>query len=325
MNNALAPRTAGQALAPINRYLVTASGRHVGSRVLPALTLLGPLLGGPVLGAAVAILGGVLDLTVLSVLGVLGGLALFTGGVIAAWVFLLGGTNDITRGAQMWLAGDAVGPIPLCQKPLGRVFRADVRMRALYTLGLCAEANGDFAEAADLFQRAFAVVPAMAASKWKRRGQCMMLAHRTLALVAQGRLEEADAQVRLASSLFPPLPSGGGVLDALTDDAAFGAMGVSAALRDLEPGRDPRALLSLASVVLMSARGMGRESLELIDRERYFLTAGLLPREQALLAHVEARSRGLLGAGPMRSPGVAAGPEGAGAAWAERVLPLAHR
>jgi hypothetical protein len=323
MSNALAPRTAGHALAPANRYLITASGRHVGSRALPAVALLGPLLGAPLLGAAVAILGGAFELPILSVLGVLGGLVLFTVGVVAAWASILGGGNDITRGAQMWLAGDAVGPIALCQKPLGRVFRADVRMRALYTLGLCAEANGDFAEAADLFQRALAIVPAMAASKWKRRGQCMMLAHRTLALVALGRLEEADAQVRLAASLFPPLPSGG-VLDALTDDAAFGAMGVSAALRDLEPGRDPRALLSLASVVLMSARGMGRESLELIDRERYALTAGLLPREQALLAHVEARSRGLLGAGPMRSPGLAAGPEGAGAAWAERVLPLAH-
>jgi hypothetical protein len=310
------------ALAPTNRYLVTASGTRLGSRLLPALVLFGPLLGGPALGGALIALAVALDLPILAIVGGLGGLALFLGAVVGAWAFLLSGANDITRGAQMWLAGDAVGPIPLCQKPLGRVFRADVRMRAFYTLGLCAEANGDFAEAADLFHRAWDSVPAMAASRWKRRGQGMMLAHRALALVALCRLDEADAAVRMASALFPPMPSNG-LLDALGDDAGFGVVGVSAALRDLEPGRDPRALLTLASVVLLAARGMGRESLELVERERGAMMPGLLPREKALIAHVETRSRGLLGAGPMRSPGVAPGAHDAPlTAWAERVLPV---
>lgn len=310
------------ALVPTNRYLVTASGGRVGSRLLPAALLFGPMFGGPALGAVLVVLGAALDISILAVLGGLVGFGLFVGSAVAAWVFLLGGAKDISRGVEMWLAGDVTGPIPLCQRPLARVFRADVRMRAFYTLGLCAESNGDFAEAADLFLRAWDSVPAMAASRWKRRGQGMMLAHRSLALVALRRIDEADAAVRTASALFPPMPSNG-LLDALGDDAGFGVVGVSAALRDLEPGRDPRALLTLATVVLLAARGMGRESLELIERERHLMMPGLLPRERALIEHVEARSRGLLGAGPMRSPGLAASAHDPRlSAWAERVLPV---
>jgi hypothetical protein len=304
-----------------NRYLVTSSGRFVGTRTLPTLFMLGGFIGAPLLAIVGVTLGTAIELPVIAVLSVLLGIGGFVLTVIALWVVLLGGQRDVARAAQMWLAGDASGPIPLCQKPLGRVFRSDLRMRALYTLGLCAETNGDFAEADDLFRRAHDSVPAFAAAKWKRHGQCMMLAHRAIALVATGRLAEADAMVRQASLLFPPIVPG--VLDLITDDAAFGAIGVAAALRDLEPGRDRRALLTLATVVVLAARGMGRESLELLDRERYALMAGLLPREKSLLSNVEVRSRGLLAGGPMRSPGVAAHPsELAGAAWADRILPV---
>ena len=310
-------------LALKNRYLLTPSGRQLGSRLLPALVTLGPIIGGPVIGVVLAGIGALLDVGLIAGLGALLGFALFLGGVVAAWAFLLGGSRANNDASQMWLAGDYVGPIALCQKSLARVFRADVRMRAFYTLGLCAEANGDFLEAADLFQRAFEAVPAMAAQKWKRRGQCMMLSHSAIALVALGRLDEADRAVRMASALFPLLP-GGGLVDALSDDAAFGAAGVSAALRDLELGRDHRALLSLATLTVLTARGMAREALELADRERHALTTGLLPREHALLSTIEARSHGLLGGGPMRSPGHAMTPhfDGNSAAWANRILAM---
>jgi hypothetical protein len=304
----------------VNRYLVNSSGRFLASRTLPGVLLIGPLVGGPVVGFLGGMIGALVESGVLVALSSLLGAGLFLGGIIGAWVFLLSGSTDVGRAGQLWLAGDNVGPIALCQKALARVFRADVRMRAIYTLGLCAEANGDFAEAEDLFRRAFGSVPAMAAQKWKRRGQCLMLSHCSIALVALGRLDEADAMVRTASALVPPVPAG--ALDALTDDAAFGAIGVSAALRDLEPGREPRVLLTLASAVVLAARGMAREALELVERERYFLSSGLLPRERALLENAEARGRGLLAGGPMRTPGLAARTGDASAStWAERILP----
>jgi hypothetical protein len=148
-----------------------------------------------------------------------------------------------------------------------------------------------------------------------------MLSHAAIGLVAIGRLGEADACVRAASALFPPVHAGG-ILDALGDDTALGHAGVAAALRDLEPGREPRALLTVASAVVLAARGHARDALDLVERERPSLNAGLLPREHALLANIEARSRALLSGGPMRSPGLASrGIEERAAAWAARVLP----
>lgn len=310
------------ALVPRNRYLVTAAGRTVGSRAAAAAITLLPVGGGPLLCLLAAVVASVLDAPAILLLCVVGVLA-FIAGTIAAWVFLLAGSKDMNSASQMWLAGDNTSPLPLCQRALARVFRGDVRMRAFYMLGLCAEANGDFAEAQDLFRRAYQAIPAMAASKWKRRGQCLMLSHSAIALVAMGRFDEADAAARSASALFLPLPGGPNVLEALADDAAFGAVGVSAALRDLEPGRDPRVLLTLSSAVVLAGRGMAREALELVDRERYSLNAGLFPRERALLENIEGRSRGLLAGGPMRSPGHASSAMStAFADWAARVLPM---
>lgn len=298
-----------------NRYLVTASGGNVGSRVVPGIMLLGGVLGGPFVGIVGSILGTALDLPAITALAIALGFFAFLGATILAWVFLLKGSNDLRAASELWLRGNTRDALPLCHRTLGRVFRADLRMRAFYILGLCAEANGDFAEAADLFSTAYESVPAMAAPKWKRHGQCMMLSHRAIALVALGRLDEADMLVRSASALFPTLATHG-FMDALTDDTGFGAAGVGAALRELEPGRDPRALLTFASVVVLSVRGMVREALELAGREQYSLAAGLLPREKALLAAVDARSRGLLMGGPMRAPGAPVSHD----PWAERVL-----
>jgi hypothetical protein len=309
------------ALSTRNRYLVTRSGTFVGDRTGASLAFFGPLVGSFVVGVVGGTIGGALNSGAIVALSVLLAIVLFFGAVIMQWVFLLGGASSVARASQAALAGDTQTPIDLCHKPLARVFRADVRTRALHVLGLCAEANGDFAEAADLFDRASKMIPALAAGKWQRHARVIMLSHRAVALVATQRLDEADMVVRTASQLFPPRAPG--AFDALTDDAAFGAVGVAAALRDIEPGRDPRALLTLACAAVLAARGVGREAVELVERERYFLNAGLLPRERALVARIEARARGLLAGGPMRSPGVApAQPvDPIGDAWAERILP----
>ena len=305
--------------APRNRYLVTPSGRFVGTRTTPALLLFGLLGGAPLLGLAGAVIGGLLAIDAIVAASVVLAFALFVGAVVAQWVFLLGGSAGVARAYQALISGDTTTAIALCQRPLGRVFRADVRTRALHVLGLAAEAHGDFAEAADLFDRASRMIPALAAGKYQRHARVLMLSHRAIALVAIRRLDEADVVVRQASQLFPPRAPG--ALDALTDDAAFGALGVTTALRDLEQGRDPRSLLTLASVVVLAARGMGREAKELVDRERYFLDAGLLPRERALVRRVEARALGVLGGGPMRAAGIALHVDPASDGWADRVLP----
>jgi hypothetical protein len=308
----------------MNKYLVTRSGRFVGTRTAASLTFFGPLVGSFVLGGVGIGVGSALDSGAIAALSMLLAFALFIGAVVSQWVFLIGGGNDAKRATEaIIMAGDGATAIALCHKPLGRVFRADVRTRALFVLGLVAESNCDFAEAADLFERASAMIPAFAAGKWQRHARVLILSHRALALVATGRLQEADAAVRMASALFPPRAPG--AFDALTDDAAFGSIGVAAALRDLEPGRDPRALLTLASIVFLAAAGMGREAVELSQREAQGLTFALMPRERALVALVEARARGQLGGGPMRAPGAAPpNVDPASAAWAERVLPQAR-
>src|SRR5690606_2193589 len=134
-------------LEHVNRYLVTASGRFVGSRAGPFAVGFGPILLGPLFGlaAGVAAVAGAPALAVL--LGLLGGLSLF-GGLVLAWVLLLRGSGAAARASAAWLAGDVAAAVPLCQSALGTVYRADVRSRALHVLGLTAEANGDFAEAA---------------------------------------------------------------------------------------------------------------------------------------------------------------------------------
>lgn len=304
---------------PRNRYLVTTSGRFLGTRVAPAIGFFGTITCAVAVGGVGMAVGAALAIDAVVALSFLVAFLIFCGAVISQAVFLVGGQSSVARAAQAVLMGDTVTPIALCQKALGRVFRSDVRTRALFVLGLCAEGNGDFAESADLFDRSAQMIPAFAAGKYQRHARVLMLCHRAIALVATHREGEADVLVRQASQLFPPRAPG--VLDVFADDVAFGGMGVSTALRDLEPGRDPRALLTLASVVVLAARGMGREAMDLIERERYFLNAGLLPRERALVARVEVRSHGLLGGGPMRSAGLALHGDPASDAWADRVLP----
>jgi tetratricopeptide (TPR) repeat protein len=305
-----------------NKYLTTPSGHFLGTRAAATLLFIVPMLLAPVLGAAGVLLGVMLDVVALGVLSALVAFVVFTAVVIAQWAFILGSGGQLTRATELWMAGDTRSAVALCHKPLARVFRADVRTRALHVLGLCAEANGDFAEAEDLFAGAVEMIPAMVASKWKRHARVLMLSRRAIALVALGRVDEADALARQASAIFPPAPPGG--LDFITDDASFGAVGVAAALRDLEPGRDPRAVLTLACATVLTRRGAAKEALELIDRERWLLDRGLSPRERALIARVERHARGRLEGGPLRAAAMVPAPaphDPASEAWVDRVLP----
>src|SRR5690242_7475577 len=112
-------------LATRNRYLVTTTGRFVGTRALPSLFMLTGFAGGPALAVAGAALGMVLESPAVMIGSGLLGIGGFIATVVALWVFLLGGQRDVAHASKLWLAGDSTTPIPLCQRPLGRVFRAD--------------------------------------------------------------------------------------------------------------------------------------------------------------------------------------------------------
>lgn len=74
-------------LIQTNRYLVTPSGRVVGSRVGPTLLLAGPLAGGPVVGVVGVAVGSAIDSPAVAGLACLVGVLLFLGGTIAAWAW----------------------------------------------------------------------------------------------------------------------------------------------------------------------------------------------------------------------------------------------
>jgi hypothetical protein len=293
--------------------------------------LLVGMLAGPVV---LCIAGGILESFAAGMfaLALVLSVFVFFGGIVMMWVFLLTGSKDADNAANLWFAGNLPAAIALAHRPLRRVFRADVRMKCLHVLGLCAEASGDFAEAEELFGMAFQAVPAMAAPTRKRHAHVLQLSHRAIALVALGRLPEADMLVRQASAMYPQM-NRPGMMDAFTDDAnwGMGAVALNTALTTMEPGRDPRAMLALTSIVLLSATQRPREALDILDRERGSLVNGLLPRERELVAIAEGRARAMLGpGGPMR----VADPRGArdaqyqgaamvqgDAAWARRILP----
>lgn len=298
-----------------NRYLLLPSGRHIRGRFVPALWMLGPLAICPLFFIA----GVALQAWPVIFLGVTS----FIAAPVAGWVVLLRGSSKVREAGQAWIAGRYAYATELCRYALAKVFRSDVRTKAFHVLGLCAEANGDFEEALDLFDCVQAMVPAFGTASNKKRAQILVQSHRALCLVALGRLDEADGAVRMASSAFAQ-PATKSVLSGfLLDDEAFGAAGVNTALAQMEPGRDPRALLTLASLVVLAARGMPREAIDLAERERVTLARGLLPREHALARGAEAKARRMLTAGVHRTAD-AREPEEAADPWAARVLAVAR-
>jgi hypothetical protein len=296
-----------------NRYLLTSSGRDMRGRFVPFLFMLGPVLVMPLF----FIVGVALESALLCALGVL----CLVAGIVPGWVFLIRGAAKVRDAGQAWLAGSFAVATEQCRYALSRVFRSDVRTKAFHVLGLCAEANGDFAEALDLFECVQGMVPAFGTATNKKRAHVLVQSHRALCLVALGRIEEADTAVRSASMAFAQPAASSALGGFLLDDEAFGPIGVNTALAQMEPGRDPRALLTLATVVLLAARGMAREAIDLVERERATLGRGLLPREQALLRGAEAKARRALAGGIHRA---AEAPEETVDPWAARVLAVAR-
>jgi tetratricopeptide (TPR) repeat protein len=303
-----------------NRYLVSSSGRSLrGARWVVGLWVIACVLLLPVIVGSALLWDGAGGpaLTGVGLAGVGLGVAMLLGLGVAGAV-ALGRSEDATPHARRaWLAGDDVGAIAACHRALSFAPNRGVRAEALHVLGLCAEGRGDLAEAVDLYDLALAASRGM--TPWARPYlRLLVQSHRALALVGLGRVAEAEAAVRDASAIFAtlrgpiaamPIGSGG----------SGDARGVIAAIEELEPGRDPRALLALATAAVLLAARRSREAFEVVEREGLASAPGLLPRERQLGARLQLRARAELApaAVPLRAP---AAPEDADAAWAAHLL-----
>lgn len=237
---------------------------------------------------------------------------------ILLWVWLLRGARRAEEATRAWYQGRYPEARTKATSALHTVMRADIRTRALHALGLAAEAEGAFEEAADRFQRALGAMPAFAAPVHKRKAQVVILAHRAFCLAILGRVPEAEALLMEANRLYGN--QGRGAADMFLDDASWG-MGhasVNHAVMYLEAGREPRAVLALGWAMVFHRRGDGRALHDLCERERDLIAAALLPRERALLDRLRGDAMQRMAASPMRGAGLAAQePE---APWTTAVL-----
>lgn len=303
--------------------VVHARLRNVPTRAVAALLLFGGLLGAPALLGLVGALFVALELPVLGVVSLLLSFAVFTISVVLAWVFIFQGRTRLKRAEQALYAGDFETATREARTVIATVFRSDYQMGALFTLALTAERIGAFPEAAALFQRAFAMIPAMAAQRPGRRARALMSAHATLALAAANALPEANAMLARCHAQLGPAGQPG-AFEALLDDSGMGAIGINTMLVELENRRDPRPLAVLASMLVAFKNGHVGDAAQVAAREQASLAHGLAPHERALATRLQREAMRLTsGAGPHRSPSaLAPTAEADGAEWADRVLGL---
>lgn len=293
-----------------NRYLLRPSGARIASRTRALLVLLGGLVIAP---ATLVIVGiGAHAATGLDWLEALfGALAALTffGSVGGIWALIFAGNRRLREAAPAAFRGDFERVRAAAHFVMLWVFRSDFQTRALYMLGLCAEARGDLLEASDLFRRALLMLPVGAAPQRRAAASALIRGHQILALTGLGALEPA---AWLLHQLHADLQRSTvqGALDALLDDGdwGLGAVSLNSVLAQLEPGRPPRALAALAGALLAVRRGHATEALDVLTREHAVLAAGTLPHERELLAAIDRSAReALAGGGPMRAMAIPAG------------------
>lgn len=287
---------------PIDHAQLVARFRNPPSRVMATLGLFGAMLGIPMFFAVLAGVFGSLDLEALAALcGLLAGLVFF-GSVVAAWVFIFRGRSLLKRAEQSFFAGNFMAVTDDAFFVLRTVFRADYRATALYLLGLAAERAGCFEEAAALFTRGVAAMPAMLGSVPARRARALMHAHAAINWAALGRAHEARASLGLCHQALGPRHAG--VMDIFMDDSHFGQLGVAALLNELEGRRDPRPLAALAGAFVALRSGDHYAALDMVTREGPALSYGLGPDERVLLARISSEANAQLGsADPHRAMG----------------------
>ena len=302
-------------------YLLTPGGRSVRSRTMPLLAMLSGMIFLPILGGVMVVAGSTLESVVIVLLGLFIGGASFTGVTIGMWVALFKGLSKL-REAQMYLGqGNTTAARALAQWPLAWVFRADQRTRAFYTLGQCAELDGQFDDAALLFQEAIGSSPAFAVSRIRNHLVAHASSHRAFALAAAGRIPEAKEALGRAHHALLALMGPQGTLGSLFDDSnwGMGAASLNQTVRDMD-NRDPRAFAVLAGVVLAYRANEPQAALDVVSREGRALWS-LLPHEAALIKRVQTASQTALAqGGAMRQEGMIAPEDPRIARWVERAL-----
>ena len=292
---------------------ILARVRDVPGRWLAALFTFGLMLGLPLFLALAAAVFGQLDLDVLALL--CGGLAfvVFFAVVVGMWIIIFRASSRLKRAETALFAGDFESATRDARGVIGTVFRSDYQMGALCTLALAAERLGAFPEAATLFGRALAMIPAMAAQRPRRRASALLAAHATLDLAAMNDLARAGEMLARCHRELGPVGQPG-ALESLMfmDDSGFGAIGLNTKLVELENRREPRPLAVLAWTVVMLKSGQPQQVLAVFAHEGQALAYGLAPHEQALAARVQSAAARQCG-----SPAAPPPPN----AWAEAVLP----
>lgn len=298
--------------------VVLARVRNVPSRAGAALLTFGGMLGLP---ALLTLLGGVLIGTPVEGVGValiLLACLVFFGTVVLAWIFIFSARSRIMRGQQSIYEGNFDAATKDALFVVRTTFRSDYQMGALFVLAFAAERAGAFAEAAVLFRRAIAMMPAMAGAGPAKRARALLWAHAAMDHAASHDIAGAnDALAKCHQQLASTAGQGFDLLN----DAAFGPIGVSSLLLDLENRRDPRPLAVVAQLLIGLKSGAFQQVLDLARAEYPTIQTGLAPNERALTDRIQSEAMRLLsGGGPHRAPG-AMQPHDHSSAWALAALP----
>jgi tetratricopeptide (TPR) repeat protein len=271
------------------RYLIGDGGSRIDSRGMACLYNTGLMLASMVIALLGVIAAAVLEQTSLVVIGLSLASLLFLGGVIWAWVQIFRSGGRLNDASKAWLAGDLQTTYAKAREALPGAFRADFRTKAYHQLGLCAEGNGEFGDALQLFDLAQQSLPSMAAPLRRNRALTLIHAHRALALAALGRPDEARLAQQQAEQAFAAAAKKS-VTDALLDDGdwGLGSISANAVIESMEAKRDHHALLALVATRNAYAGGATQQVLQLAEQWRAWFQGGLLPREQLLANRMEA-------------------------------------
>lgn len=305
-------------------YLTTPGGRKLASRTWPALRLFGGLLGGPVVMGLFIALGAALDAPWLVAAAGLGILVVILVSVVLQWMAIFGSASRLRRAEASLLVRDGADrtaeAVTLAQWALERVFRSDLRMRALYTLALVAERRADFAEAARLFQLAEGALPTFAGLSHATRLRALTAAHAAFSVAAIGDLPSAGALLARAHRQLPNLGRTG-LLEGL-DDVSMGPLSINATLNEIEARRDPRAVAILAGALLAYRAREPQRALDAFTGEAQLLAFHTLPHEQLFLKRLEAACIAALGGAQYRGAAIVSetASDEASAAWVGRIL-----
>ena len=182
-------------------------------------------------------------------------------------------------------------------------------------------------DATGVFRAALASVPISATKRNKDRTRALIHGQLALACAGLGATAAARAELALGHHALREMTVAG-AFDGFVTDASFGPAGINANLIAIEPGRDPRARIALASALLALHDGVPLAALDLVVRESATFQRSLWPHERALLSRIERESlRRIANQGMHRAPARIATTDefGAGAAeWATAMLPEPH-